>query len=199
MGSASGGGLPAVHLTGSVLIHMNWLRFLQPGKNVIAALVRAYGRHTAWYELPRWEHGRIFGCGGFFLQGDVVCDKVNAVTLSSYRLDTDQSWHFLEAEAWQRDAPGGSLGFVEIFDLRKEPAGWTEPDFDAGDWLPAEVLRLPGANFAADVVPFPVMAVRDIPQLHEEIVLPKEIFNHEVTKDRRTKLRDFVVNPPVQH
>ncbi|MBK8027479.1 MAG: hypothetical protein IPK19_40365 [Chloroflexi bacterium] len=46
--------------------------YLRPGPNVIAALAHSYGRHTAWYELPSFEHIRAFGCGGFFLQGEAV-------------------------------------------------------------------------------------------------------------------------------
>ena len=39
---------------------------LKKGKNVISALVHSYGRNTSWYELPKWEQARAFGCGGFF-------------------------------------------------------------------------------------------------------------------------------------
>ncbi|MBK8034802.1 MAG: hypothetical protein IPK17_35925 [Chloroflexi bacterium] len=46
--------------------------YLHPGANVIAALAHSYGRPTAWYELPGWEQIRAFGCGGFFLQGEVI-------------------------------------------------------------------------------------------------------------------------------
>ncbi|MBI4790615.1 MAG: alpha-L-rhamnosidase N-terminal domain-containing protein, partial [Chloroflexi bacterium] len=34
---------------------------LHPGRNVIAALAHSYGRNTAWYELPSWDHARAFG------------------------------------------------------------------------------------------------------------------------------------------
>ncbi|MCB8991145.1 MAG: hypothetical protein H6665_11025 [Ardenticatenaceae bacterium] len=50
----------------------NLAPYLQPGRNVIAALVHSYGRETAWYELPHWEQSRAFGSGGFYLQGDLT-------------------------------------------------------------------------------------------------------------------------------
>lgn len=136
--------------------------FLRPGRNVIAALAHSYGRHTAWYELPDWEHARAFGCGGFFLQGDVTSSSAPAV-----QLDTGQEWRYLESEAWQRDVPSGSLGFIEIYDARRAPLGWNTVDFDDSGWDEPEILRVPGRNYAGDVIPFPVMVPSDIPRLAE--------------------------------
>jgi len=79
--------------------------FLKPGRNVIAALAHAYGRMTAWYELPGWDYARAFGCGGFFLQGDLVTAR------AVVRLDTDATWRCLTSDAWTRDVPSNSLGF----------------------------------------------------------------------------------------
>lgn len=151
--------------------------FLQPGRNVLAALVRAYGRHTAWYELPRWEHGRLFGCGGFFLQGSGQLRQI----------DTGEGWRYLEAEAWEKDVPSGSQGFVERFDARLEPIGWTTVAFDDSGWKRAEILRLPGVNFSSDVTPFPVMVLRNIPHLQEERLQPAAIF----ALGERTRVVDF--------
>lgn len=139
--------------------------YLRPGRNVVAALVHSYGRHTAWYELPGWEQARAFGCGGFFLQGGVAGKAI----------DTGDSWRYREADAWQRDVPSGSLGFIEIYDARREPAGWQTADFDDENWQTPEILRVPGRNYAGDIVPFPVMVPRTIPPLHEELRLPEAI------------------------
>lgn len=136
--------------------------YLAAGHNVLAALVHSYGRTTAWYELPRGEAARAFGCGGFFVQGEVVLAD------GRIRLDTDASWRHLVSEAWKRDVPSGSLGFVEVHDARKEPAGWTEPGFDDASWKRSQVLRVSGLNFSSDVVPFPVLVPRDIPPLASE-------------------------------
>ncbi|MBE0691186.1 MAG: alpha-L-rhamnosidase N-terminal domain-containing protein, partial [Anaerolineae bacterium] len=140
--------------------------YLQPGRNVIAALAHSYGRHTAWYELPSWEQLRAFGCGGFFLQGDVIATGVGS-TASPIWLDTSDGWRCLLSSAWQRDVPSGSLGFVEYYDARQAPVGWTGLDFDDSAWEMAENLRVPGRNYAGDVVPFPVMIPSDIPPLTE--------------------------------
>lgn len=140
--------------------------YLRPGRNVIAALVHSYGRLTSWYELPRWEPARAFGCGGFFLQGDIITPA------GAICLDTGESWRYRNTDAWQRDTPGCSLGFVEIYDARRAALGWAEADFDDAGWDTAEVLRVPGRNFADDVTPFPVLVERDIPPLFEEIRRP---------------------------
>ena len=146
--------------------------YLRPGRNVIAALVHSYGRPTSWYELPLWEPARVFGCGGFFLQGDVVSVG------GAVRLDTGDSWRHLGSEAWQRDAPVGNLGFVEIYDARRAPVDWMEAEFDDSTWEPAEVLRVPGDNFSGDVVPFPVLVPRDIPGLFEEVRFPRAVLSY---------------------
>ncbi|MCB9452336.1 MAG: family 78 glycoside hydrolase catalytic domain [Anaerolineaceae bacterium] len=140
------------------------LPYLQPGNNVIAALAHSYDKLTAWYELPGWEHSLAFGCGGFFLEG--------AITFASgipFLLDTGETWRCLESPAWERDVPSGSVGFTERYDARREPVGWNTIDFDDSGWDTAEVLRVPGRQFAADIVPFPMMVLRDIPPLRESL------------------------------
>jgi hypothetical protein len=85
---------------------------LREGSNVIAALVHSYGRATSWYELPRGDHARAFGCGGFFFQMDIRCAE------ETRSLDSDATWRYRIADGLQRDAPSGSLGFLEYFDAR---------------------------------------------------------------------------------
>ncbi len=143
--------------------------YLHQGRNVIAALVHSYGRHTAWYELPAWEQVRAFGCGGFFLQGDVIATYQTDVESTTIRLDTNGDWRYLMSNAWQQDVPAGSLGFIEIYDARLAPKQWNELEFDDSNWDTAEILRVPGRNYAGDVIPFPVMINRPIPALKEEL------------------------------
>ena len=136
---------------------------LREGRNVVAALVHSYGRATSWYELPRGDHARAFGCGGFFFQMDIQCAE------ETRSLDSDATWRYRIADGWQRDAPSGSLGFLEYFDAREAIVDWAEIECDDSRWDTAEVLRIPGFNFSADIIPFPIMVPRDIPQMREQL------------------------------
>lgn len=137
---------------------------LREGRNVVAALVHSYGRATSWYELPRGEHARAFGCGGFFFQMDIRCVE------GERSLDSDATWSYRVADGWQRDAPSGSLGFLEYFDARLAIVDWAGIGYDDSRWEMAEVLRIPGFNFSADIVPFPIMVRRDIPHAREQLL-----------------------------
>lgn len=147
----------------------NITQLLKPGKNTIATLVHSYGKDTSWYELPRWEAGEAFGCGGFFLQGKVI------TTSGEITLDTGISWKALLSEAWKQNTVNGRVGFTEELDARKAPQGWVFPNFNDHAWAEAYVLRSPGEWGSNDVIPFPVMTPRDIPFLFEEIHLPSTI------------------------
>ena len=135
--------------------------YLKVGHNVIAALAHSYGRLTAWYELPGWDYARAFGCGGFFLQGEIVTAS------NTLRLDTDATWRCLTSEAWQRDVPSNSLGFMELYDSRRAPQNWTDVAFDDSTWENAEVLRVAGRNYSGDVIPFQFLLPSDIPAQRE--------------------------------
>ena len=150
-----------------------WLKI---GRNVIAALAHSYGRNTAWYELPSWDAGRAFGCGGFFLQGDVLS------AAGSVRLDTDGQWRHQLAQAWARDVPSNSLGFSECYDARQAATDWQEADFDDSAWGASELLRLSGRAQTGDVVPFQQLALRDIAAQREgAVVVARPIACFETT------------------
>jgi len=151
--------------------------YLEPGRNVIAVLAHAYGRHTAWYELPGWEHARAFGCGGFFLQGEAITES------GIVRLDTGSDWRCLESAAWRRDVPSNSLGCMEHYDARRAPYGWTTTGYDDREWPAAQALRMPGRNFSGDVVPFGALVPRRIPPMREAMsARARLIAVHEVAE-----------------
>jgi alpha-L-rhamnosidase len=143
---------------------------LRAGRNVVAALVHSYGQDMSWYQLPRAEWSRIFGCGGFFFQCEVTLANGSALPLHS-----GESWLHALAEAWDRDVPGGGPGFAEVFDARREPVGWREPAFDDAGWRPAVVLCRPALNRGPDIRPFPRLVPRDIPFLLEEERFPQAV------------------------
>ena len=174
-GVALGRGPARSNATYRFVDHYDLTPHLRPGRNVIAVLAHSYGRNTAWYELPGWDHGRAFGCGGFFLQGEATTSG------QSLRLDTNEEWRCLNAEAWRRDVPSNSLGWSEVFDARRVPDGWTEADFDDSVWEVAETLRVAGRHYSGDVVPFQYLLRCDIPAQREgPQALGRPITCHEV-------------------
>jgi len=149
---------------------------LRAGRNVVAVLVHSYGQDTSWYQLPRAEWSRIFGCGGFFFQCEVALPAAAGRRGGSrLALHSDESWRHALADAWERDLPGGGPGFPEVFDARREPIGWREPAFDDAGWRPAVVLRHAALNRGPDLRPFPRLVPRDIPFLLEEERFPEAV------------------------
>lgn len=123
--------------------------YLREGENVIAAVVHHLGEVTAQ---------TMQGRAALLLEGEA----------GAVRLDTDGSWRALRAEAWERNLRATmnvKLDFWEVFDSRKEPAGWREPGFDDSAWAAATVIGRPPCE------PWPRMAPRDIPFLREDEAL----------------------------
>ncbi|MHB0897741.1 MAG: family 78 glycoside hydrolase catalytic domain [Spirochaetales bacterium] len=140
---------------------------LRPGKNVLSVLVHSYGRDSSFYQLPRGIQAFLFGCAGFYLEGEVKAE--GSVYLG---LDTDGSWKCLVSEAWERDTPFGGTGYMEKFDARREPEGWKLPGFDDATWDKAFVQRILLPAAGSDLVPFPRLVARDIGALREAKVIP---------------------------
>jgi len=127
---------------------------LKKGKNVLAVLVHHYGEYTFQY-----MHGR----------GGLIAEATGAAGRALAR--TDGSWKALRAEAWATGQPRMSiqLGFNEIFDARKEAAGWKTADFEDAAW-PAAVEIGP-----AGMEPWPHLVARDIPPMLEEGMTAKKV------------------------
>ncbi|MCK5526238.1 MAG: family 78 glycoside hydrolase catalytic domain [Candidatus Latescibacteria bacterium] len=131
--------------------------FLQPGRNVIAAIVHHYGEPTFSYVLGR---------GGFLFEGEIGTDPGKTVEVLS-----DRYWKVKPLESWDDRTPriDIQLGFTEVYDGRKEPHGWMEPDFDDGAWAHATVIGKVGME------PWPALVPRDIPPLMEELRSPAAV------------------------
>jgi alpha-L-rhamnosidase len=122
---------------------------LRRGTNVIAALIHHYGE---------WTFSYILGRGGLLAELTVELEDGRVL-----RVETDDSWRVRPAEAWERNLPRMSiqLGYPEVYDARKEIAGWKEPEFDDSGWEPATVLGRAGMN------PWPNFIPREIPAMSE--------------------------------
>jgi len=138
---------------------------LRPGRNVIAALVHYYGERTGWY-LPG-RPGFIFECA--------IQHSGGGLTL----LKSDTSWKFLRAPMWTQDVPrvNGALGFVEVYDARRDVEGWSLPEFDDSQWQRVEVISPVSQTEIPLTTPFPWEnpVARDIPPLLEEEMRPAKI------------------------
>jgi hypothetical protein len=151
--------------------------YLSAGQNCIAMLVHVYGIDTAWYEQSRDYWQGIFGDGGVYFDLDIKqADGRETVILS------DNRWRCLPCEAWKQDVPKSGWGqdFIEDFDARKMPDGWTRTGFDGGLWPHAtEMVLHTGASDHAkgwmDIEPFPTLIPREIPAMAESPVAPEQI------------------------
>ena len=163
------------------------------GANVIALLVHVYGIDTAWYQAVHGHWQPAFGDGGVYCDGSVRCgDRI-------IDLLSDEQWRCLECNAWERDTPRANwgLGFIEVYDARRIPQRWTEPDFDDSGWDKVQVLSVGGG--APDsmlgglkIEPFPTLLRRAIPFLAESPLAPVRVLasyavvsNAELPVDRR--------------
>jgi hypothetical protein len=147
--------------------------YLQPGKNLIAVLGHSYGQNMSWYELPRHEASRILGCGGIFVQADISAGD------EQIQVDSDESWRYLESDAWLRQTPAAGTGFTEIYDARREAMGWQLPDFDDSNWQTAQVLNFETSDAKLPPFrPFPVMVERDIPLPGESLEKAQQIYRY---------------------
>ena len=118
---------------------------LQPGENVISAIVHQYGSSSHSYTLGR---------GGFLLGAELQWDDGRTQTVC-----TDDTWRLLPAPTWKRPTPRVCIAimWVEEYDARKEIAGWQLPGFDDGNWQKPVLFGKP------PVAPWIRLVPRDIP------------------------------------
>lgn len=134
----------------SVPERLSWLEVdlgphLREGANVVAALVRFYGRSMAWWRPARPSFH--LGYGGLLLEAPAI------------GLVTDASWRALPAPYRQRVPGNGFYPVTEILDGTGVPGGWARPGFDDTSWQPAvellgeflsdERLRSPSTPYTA--------------------------------------------------
>jgi len=140
--------------------------YLRRGKNVIAALVCAFGSGDGTYPPPA-PAGSGEGKGFLF-----QCDALG--------LATDHGWKAFRPRAWRQG--GYQRWFLrslqEEFDARRYPQGWEMPEFDDTAWKPAvEEPAQPGRPPLREVGREGWMdwrlQVRSIPPIAESFTKPR--------------------------
>lgn len=127
--------------------------YVQAADNVIAVLVQHYGHSTFQYIEAR---------GGLLAQ--VECDdRVVAAT--------DSTWRGAQHPSYNRRTTRISCqqAWVEEYDARVEPLGWTNADFDDSGWDNAVVVGEVGCE------PWTKLSPRDIPFLTQAPVYPARL------------------------
>ena len=130
---------------------------LRLGNNVIAVQVLYYGYGTGQY-LPR-----VPGLAAE-LHWSAIADG------PTRKLGTDGTWKTHLGRAYDPAAPriNGCQGAIEVFDARKDPAGWTALSFDDAGWAAAKTRVLGPWH-----TPFIRLLPRNIPLLAEEETVAK--------------------------
>jgi hypothetical protein len=111
--------------------------YLRPGRNVIAALARFYGRPTPWWApVPATFQ---LGAGAFLFE---------ALLGEETFLRSDAEWRVLASDAW-RDLPGRGIGGMpsECHDAARLPRDWREDSCDDSEWSPAVELAANSIGF----------------------------------------------------
>jgi hypothetical protein len=136
---------------------------LRAGRNVIAALVRFYGRPTPWWAPARPTLG--LGQGAFVLEARIGPDLW---------LPTDEEWRVHRPDAWE-ELPARGIGGMppESFDARKLDPAWRDLAFDDSAWkratpLPANFLGF-GGRHEPPSHPYGALRPRPIPELTGEV------------------------------
>lgn len=143
-------------------------RYLKPGKNAVAALVRFYGVAMPWWR-PAGASLQL-GYGSF------------AFEAPSIGVASDASWRGRRAPYSQEvpTPPMLPVPPIEIFDGREDEPGWTAAEFDDRLWQPAVVLS--AGTLASNRTRIPVEPYSSME--HDDIASLTEI---EVTLDEKQR------------
>lgn len=164
--------------------------FLQPGENVVAALVLYFG----------------YGTGQHISR---VPALIAEITLGTQVMGTDKGWKCAFHPAFDRGAPriNGCQGPVEIFDARQDIPGWTNTPFDDRNWA---IPKTRGPKLS----PFWNWEMRAIPHLAESVIpahriiskgtfvscpIPEKGLHHQILAETQTISLEDSSDPLVGH
>ena len=136
--------------------------FLQPGKNVLAAVVWNFGEDAPEAQITLET--------GFVLQGDGDAERV---------ADTGPSWKCVRDEAYSPAViTSGTVrgywaaGPGDRVNAAAHPWGWESPEFDDSSWAPAAVVAPAAGREARDVHSRWMLVPRTIPMMEERVEKP---------------------------
>ncbi|MBI4892391.1 MAG: hypothetical protein HY821_17335 [Acidobacteria bacterium] len=142
---------------------------LRSGKNVIAAVVCAFGAGDGTY-VPPCPTGSGEGRGFLF-----QCDALDLVTDASWKTLRPRCWNHGSYQRWFLRA------FQEEFDARAFPEGWAAPEYDDAQWMaPAVHTNAPGRPALREVAREGwrdewVLQPRTIPAIVESNTVPASV------------------------
>lgn len=160
--------------------------YLTAGRNVVAAEVHFYGEPMGLWRRAAgdWWAGSAagradraaLGAGGF------LCEVTDGVKVF---VATGTDWKYREAIEWRRPTPkiNPALGFVEVYDARRAPEGWTRVGFDDASWSASCALESHGRT-RPPIEPYPALEARDVPLLEETPVEPVLILTAGYVEER---------------
>ena len=133
--------------------------FLQPGKNVLAAVVWNFGEDAPEAQITLET--------GFVLQGDGDVERV---------ADTGPSWKCVRDAAYSPAViTSGTVrgywaaGPGDRVNAAAHPWGWESPEFDDSKWAPAVVVAPAAGREARDVHSRWMLVPRTIPMMEERV------------------------------
>jgi len=172
---------------------------LQPGRNVIALLIRVFGKDMSWYEQTQGLWQPVFGDGGLWLTGEIIAEG------ETQAIKTDMEWRCLESAAWQQDTPQANhgLGFIEVLDANTLPEAWTQIEFDDSNWDAVQEMQVGGGgpeSFFGGMVskPFPQLVENKLKPLAEDWLSPERVvWAKEASRAPDAPLHDEVYCEPL--
>lgn len=106
--------------------------YLRPGENVIAVYVKYYGTSRSFW-MPVTPNLTLGRSGVMVFEANLG---------AAGWLVSDASWKAHKSEAWDNLAKGDDLASsgipIELFDARRFPNDWLNPDFDDSAWGQAQ-------------------------------------------------------------
>ena len=124
---------------------------LRRGINVLAIIL---------HNTALAQHGQPPGPGGFLAHLAVQCRNGRSINVA-----TNSTWRLTRAPQYGVSVPRRMfpVGFIEVCDLRRMPAGWTDAGFDDSGWPAADVVDSQPAQPYSKVTACPLPRLEIVP------------------------------------